>query len=484
MQKNVIFTIIFFGVLIALIYIYPAQMGVKVGSGAHETMETKVSKTETPKSTPLEADISGLLSDLYPDDGPGVSALLYKGDEVLYSGGQGLANIEHNIAIGSETVFRIGSITKQFTSAGIMLLNEEGKLEIDDPITKFFPDYPMNGHIITVRHLLTHTSGIKSYTSMENFMDVVKDDMTVEEMIDHFKNEPMDFAPGEKYLYNNSGYFMLGAIIEHLSGQTYEDFIEGRIFTPLGMEASYYGNFNKIIPNRATGYGMDDTGLINSNYMSMSLPYAAGSLISTVGDLMKWNRALFSGAVVAEASLVQMITPFTLNDGEISNYGFGLGIRTFKGQPMITHSGGIPGFITNGAYLPESDMYVTVLGNTGFQSRGYESNKMLALALGDPYPEVTPISVEGSILEKYVGTYASDAGLSFSVSLAGEDLALSMNDGDAANLIAVSNTTFYMKNSFVHFAFTESEAGDAALTFYQDDEGGEGMLANLTKGEE
>ncbi|MGY8985836.1 MAG: serine hydrolase domain-containing protein [Sphingomonadales bacterium] len=438
----------------------------------------------------IDGAINEVLSEIYPEDGPGVGAILYKGDEILYRGGHGLSNLELHIPNKAETVFRLGSISKQFTAAGIMLLKEEGKLEIDDPITKFLPTYPTNGHVITIRNLLTHTSGIKNYTAMQEFQNIVGQEMTVDEMVDFFKNEPINFVPGEKYSYSNSGYFLLGVIIEKISGITYENFIQERIFTYLSLDNSYYGDFNRIINNRATGYSQGEEGLINSNYMSMSIPYAAGSLISNVDDMAKWNKALFAGKVVSQDSLREMTSPFTLNNGEISNYGFGLGIRTFKGQPMISHGGGIFGFSTNGAYLPESDIYVAILGNTDFQTRGYESAKMLAIALGDPYRKIISQNVDDSILASYSGTYNIEEssiptdispGTSLVVTYTSDALSLSYAGAPSAELISVSNSMFYMKNSFSHIEFIPLESGGFDLVFkLNESNGNKGQVAKLS----
>ena len=177
----------------------------------------------------------------------GAAILITKGDKVLYRGGAGMADLELSIPMTADHVFEIGSITKQFTAVAILMLAEAGKLDVQDEITKYLPDYPTEDHKITIHHLLNHTSGIRSYTSM-NLQGIARTDMTPAELIDFFKNEPMDFAPGERWLYNNSGYILLGYIIEKVSGQSYEDFIEQRIFKTLGMENSRYGHKGEIIP--------------------------------------------------------------------------------------------------------------------------------------------------------------------------------------------------------------------------------------------
>ena len=198
-------------------------------------------------------DAKSFLEDTYATDRPGASVIIMKDGEILHQAGYGLANVEWGIPITPDTVFRVGSVTKQFTGAAIMLLEQRGLLSVDDPIEKYLPDYPTHGHVITIEMLLNHTSGIKSYTGIDGYMDqAIRTDLTTDELIDVFRNQPMDFAPGDDWRYNNSGYVLLGAIIEEVSGQSYEAFIADNIAVPLDLNDTYYGG-PKLIPNRASG---------------------------------------------------------------------------------------------------------------------------------------------------------------------------------------------------------------------------------------
>ncbi|MEE9408490.1 MAG: serine hydrolase domain-containing protein [Polaribacter sp.] len=208
----------------------------------------------TSQAQSLESKIDNILSKQFKSNESGASALVAKDGEIIYRKAFGKANLELNVDMTSDNVFQVGSITKQFTSVSILMLLEEGKLSLEDEITKFIPDYPTSGKKITVHHLLTHTSGIKSYTSMQSFGKVMTIDESPLKFIDFFKNEPMDFDPGEKYKYNNSGYFILGYIIEKVSGLSYQKFIQQRIFDKINMNSSYYGSHSKLIKNRASGY--------------------------------------------------------------------------------------------------------------------------------------------------------------------------------------------------------------------------------------
>lgn len=296
----------------------------------------------------------------------GFSIAVARRGEVLFARGYGMADLELEVPVTAEMVFRLGSITKQFTAAAIMRLVEEGKLNLDDEFTKYLPDYPTNGHRITIRHLLTHTSGIKSYTGLgPRWLEKVRLDLTHEELVALFRDEPLDFEPGAKYLYNNSGYYLLGMIIEQLTGQSYADYLAETFFRPLGLEATSYCDDTALVKHRARGYAQGGDGLVNAAPMSMTQPFAAGALCSTALDLVRWQEALAGGAVVSEASYRAMTTPATLNDGAPVGYGFGLSLgRKLEGRPLIGHGGGIFGFVTSLSYLPDEGLTVVVLVNT------------------------------------------------------------------------------------------------------------------------
>lgn len=304
------------------------------------------------------------------------------GDDLLMAKGYGMADLENAVPAKAETVYRIGSITKQFTSAAIMQLFEEGKIGLDDSMTRYLPDFPTQGHEVTIRHLLTHTSGIQSYTGMEGWSANQVFDLTEEEQIDLFKNEPFNFAPGEEFLYNNSGYFLLGVIIGKVSGEGYRGYLKTHLFEPLGLTGSSYCDEGPLIPWRAEGYEVVDGEILNDRYLSMNLPGAAGALCSTVPDLLAWTEALTSGQVVSPASFAQMITPFTLNDGSQTGYGFGLGVGDVDGNPVVSHGGGINGFVTSLADFPAADLHVVVLSNTPGRHPGQVMQTIAGWALG------------------------------------------------------------------------------------------------------
>lgn len=260
----------------------------------------------------LSGQIDAIMATHYPADGPGSAAIVVRDGKVVYRGAHGMADLENGLPLTADSVFRLGSITKQFTGAAIMLLVEREKLSLSDPLTKYLPDYPVHDPGITVEHLLTHTSGIFNYTNIPGYIQArVRVEVTTEELIDGFKDQDPDFAPGERFNYSNSGYVLLGAVIEKVSGQSYEQFVQENIFDVLGMEHSYYGSHTRIIPNRARGYGGGPDDWSNADFISMTHPHAAGSLLSTVSDMAIWDAALYTDALLKPKSVTRMIEGFT-----------------------------------------------------------------------------------------------------------------------------------------------------------------------------
>jgi CubicO group peptidase (beta-lactamase class C family) len=443
---------------------------VTVAMTSHEA-RTQPGRLRTASPSQADSPYAKILSSAYKSDQPGAAALVAKGEDIVFLGAAGMADLELGVPLAPDMVFEIGSITKQFTSAAIMLLSEEGKLAVSDPMTKHLPSYPSYGQNITVEHLLTHTSGIVSYTGIPGYMaSKVRNDVTVQQLIDVFKDLPVEFAPGERYTYNNSGYILLGAIVEAASGMRYEDFVRKRFFEPLGMKTAYYGCSTCIIPRRASGYDSGPTGIMNQRYLSFTQPYAAGSLMMTVSDLHRWSRALFGGKVVSAASLKRMTTPYVLKNGEATSYGYGLGIGNLRGRRAIRHGGGIFGFSTDALYLPEQDLFVAVFSNNagGGIGPGMTTSKLAALALGDPFPEFTEVSVPEEVLRRYVGVYEISKDASRTVTL--RDGALFTQRTGAAPLRATpaSPTRFFYRTSLSYFDFVVEDGRVIAMVMYQD----------------
>jgi len=315
------------------------------------------------------------------------SVLVAEGGKVIYKKGFGLANREWNIPNKPDTKFRLGSITKQFTSMLILQLVEQEKIDLEGKLSDYLPYYRKDtGNRVTVHHLLTHSSGIPSYTSVPHFFeDISRDPYPVEEFVKKYCSEDLEFEPGSRFLYNNSGYFLLGAIIEAITGKTYEDALKERIFDAVGMKNSGYDRHDPIIPNRATGYSITFDGCINAPYLDMSLPYAAGSLYSTVEDLFLWDQALYTEKLLSTKMKDLLFTP------HIQGYGYGWGIRE-KSLPdseekltSISHGGGINGFNTWIERIIQGKHLIVLLNNTPRARLAQMSDAIIRILYDKPY---------------------------------------------------------------------------------------------------
>lgn len=332
------------------------------------------------QSQTLETQIDSVLLAVFKaSDEPGAVFLVAKDGEPMYRKAFGKSNIELDVNMKPENIFQIGSMTKQFTAIAIMLLVEQGKLNVNDAISKYISNYP-NGKNITIHHLLTHTSGIKDFTKMKSIMSIAKKDLTPKELVNFFKDEPVDFLPGEKFDYNNSGYVVLGYIIELVSGETYEHFVENNIFEKLGMNNSRYASDKEIVKNRA--YGYHNRGeFSNKMQISLRIPYASGSLMSNVDDMLKWQKAIKNNSLITEASKEKVFTNYTLNNGEHIKYGYGWHLKDINGIPTREHGGSIFGFKSMGVYVPSLDIYVVGFSNCDCNSQTKVTRDIAKLVL-------------------------------------------------------------------------------------------------------
>jgi D-alanyl-D-alanine carboxypeptidase len=417
----------------------------------------------------IAARIDSLAAPLFKPNEPGATIIVTRAGQTVYRKAFGMADQAAGRAMTPDTVLRLGSITKQFTATAILMLAEEGKLSVSDDITKFLPDYPTRGKHITVEHLLTHTSGIVSYTSKPTFGAVMNQDMTVAQMIATFSNDPLDFEPGTRHLYNNSGYFLLGAIIEKVSGMPYAKFVEQRIFVPLGMNQSAYEGHERSKGPRAAGHTRNKTGFEPSAPLSMALPYAAGALVSSVDDLARWDAAITSGKLLKAASYQKAFTAYTLADGKRTGYGYGWGIGKLRGMPMIAHGGGINGFSTFALRLPEQQLYVAVLTNadSGLPSAEQLALKAAAIAAGDPFPVRKEIKLDAKLLGAYQGTYKIDDKSVRTFRSENGQLVMERNGRGKTVIPAFSENGFFVENSTNYLEFQRDAKGEVnQVTLY------------------
>ncbi|HJQ66665.1 MAG TPA: serine hydrolase domain-containing protein [Gemmatimonadales bacterium] len=337
----------------------------------------------------------------------GLSIAVVRGRDTITMKGYGRADLEQEVPATAQTVYRIGSITKQFTAVAILQLMEQGKLSLDDTIQRFLPDYHAQGHHITIRHLLTHTSGIKSYTGLgPEWERRMRLDLPHDSLVAMFEDKPFDFEPGARFLYNNSGYYLLGMIIERITGQAYGRYLEQHEFRPLGLKATLYCDDRPLVAHRAAGYERDSGGFVNASPLSMTQPYSAGALCSTVGDLVAWQRALVAHRLISAASGTMMATSATLNDGSQTRYGFGLAIATLGPHRKIGHGGGINGFLTALDYYPDDSLTVVVLANSESAKPGRLAEDIARLVLAVPPDAVKDLALGAAEVSRFTGTYA------------------------------------------------------------------------------
>lgn len=385
------------------------------------------------------------------------SVLLARDGKVLLNHGYGSANLEWGVPNSPTTKFRLGSITKQFTAACILLLEERGKLKVDDPVKKYMPDAPAAWDKITIFHLLTHTSGIPSFTGFPDYSSTEAVKTTPEKLVERFRDKPLEFQPGEKWNYSNSGYVLLGYLIEKISGQKYSDFVQQNIFDPLQMKDSGYDSNTAIIPHRAEGYTAKPKGLEHAGYIDMSIPFSAGALYSTTEDLLRWEQGLFGGKILSTASLQKMTTAFK------HDYAFGLGVRDDKGHKVIEHGGGIEGFNTQLSYYPDDKLVIAVLGNLNGGAPGAITAKLASVAHGEKVvlaSERKEVKVSPNILATYVGTYELAPNFQMAITLEGDQLVSQATGQSKVPIFPESETMFFPKVVDAELEFVKNDKGE------------------------
>ncbi|MCW3119857.1 MAG: serine hydrolase [Chitinophagaceae bacterium] len=391
----------------------------------------------------LTSEFDRLLGEQFRSNETGAAVLVARKGKVIYKKAFGMANLELNMPMQEESIFKIGSITKQFTAIAILQLMEQGKLTLQDAITRFIPDYPMQGKTITIEHLLTHTSGIQDFTSIPDSVNRLAMDYTPKEMVDYFKNQPMRFAPGTKWEYSNSGYFLLGYIIEKITGNSYANYLEQNIFKPLGMTNSQYASDSRVIKNRVDGYIKSNQGFENAPYESMTHPYAAGAIQSTVEDLFKWNQAVHSYKLVKKETLDKALSRYKLTDGKETAYGYGWRLGSVYDIPSIWHGGLVSGFISMETYLPREDVFVTVFSNCQCNSPEVITSRLAALAAGKPI-EYKEISMGSADLLQYAGLYENERGQQRIISVSDNKLFMQLGRGPRTQIKPYQIDNFFV----------------------------------------
>lgn len=408
--------------------------------------------------------------------GPGLAVLVARDDTVLFKQAYGQANIELGVALTPEQTFRIGSVTKQFAAAALLKLIDEGKAKLDDPLSKYLPDYP-NANAITLAQLLNHTSGIKSYTGIAGYMhNKIRRDLSTQELIAEFKDEATDFAPGSAFRYNNSGYVLVGAVIEAISGKSWHRYLHDTILQPNNLSDILYPAEVNIVPGMVSGYSQaQGKPATQAELISMTQPHAAGALVANLDALWRWNRLLHEGSLLQPATYQQMITPSGVVAAEGGNYGFGITRGTLRGFNNLQHGGGINGFTSLLVYLPDPKITVAVLSNNENPATSFDyiSRKLAAFAAGKPYPEFKALALTPAQLNEFSGVYSKGED-NRTLSVRDGTLYSSRAGGQAFALTPQQNDYFAFNNSVTRLSAQRDASGKVVsvrLHYDGDDEG-------------
>lgn len=398
----------------------------------------------------LVKQIDKSVSDNYINYTPGCAVLITKKGEVLLEKGYGTANIELNVPMKSEMVFRIGSITKQFTAMAILQLVDKGQIALTDSIQKFIQDFHFKGKTITIENLLTHTSGIKGYEQIDTKIpNVMRIDFSPKTIIDSLDKLSLEFDPNTRYNYSNSNYFLLGYIIEQVSGKSYQQYIKENIIEPAGLTSTFYESQTELIPNRANGYSSSDGKYWNADFISMALVYSAGALRSNCSDLYKWHKALYEGKIVKKETFLKAIQPYKLVEGKQNDYGYGFFNKTENGINSIGHGGAIDGFRAIEMYYPAEDIFISLLCNSETDNFEKFFESITNLVLKNPnkssYKEV---KISETILDSYIGSFKFQEDTTQFIKIYKKEGRLygELSNGSGSNmaLLAQSETFFYL----------------------------------------
>jgi len=379
------------------------------------TPDAKPAAASAP-ADPVASSIDAVMAAVYPPDKPGAAIIVVKDGRVVLRKAYGMANLELGVPIRPEHVFALASLSKQFTAAAILKLAEEGRLSVDDDITKFLPTYPTHGARITIEHLLTHTSGLSGLSETSDLRAVAaQESQLIDVLGDWVKDLPPDSAPGERWAYSNWGYSLLGSIVEQASGMSYAAYVEQRLLAPAGMTHTFFGDRRRVIPMRAPGYELQGDQVVNIPQMRsrLFLPGGAASLVSTVDDLARWDEALRNGRMLTPSSLDRMFAAYRLKDGSLTNYGYGWDLGSYAGRRVQEHAGGTTGFVSYMVRMPDDRVFVAILSNRSFATPPLQAtaHRIAAIALGTPVPEPPAVALTETQLDAIAGTYrGSDVG--------------------------------------------------------------------------
>jgi CubicO group peptidase (beta-lactamase class C family) len=416
-----------------------------------------------------------LLNQNYPASGPGAAILVARGDMVLFRGARGLADIETGQPLRPDSVFRIASVTKQFAAAGLLTLVEAGKVDLDAPLSEILPDLG-GAASVTVRQLLNHTAGLKDYTGTPGYGEQLERDLSTAQLIDLFEEAAPDFQPGESWAYSNSGYVLVGAVIEAVTGLPWHVYLNRALFQPLGMTQTGYALNPDLQAQEVTGYSHDGRAVAPMHPMSMTQPHAAGALVSTVDDLLRWNRALHEGSVLNDETYARMVTPSAQSLAAGTGYSMGFYNERVRQDRVLRHGGAIFGFSSSLAYAPEADITVVVLENDDATLQEENSNtvmrRLTAMALGNPYPEAKPVPVDAATLGSAEGAYRFADGTVRILRVADGALTVQRGGSLPAVLTPIAADDFLYEDGFTRLTLDRDNLGVVkAIRFFPKGDG-------------
>jgi CubicO group peptidase (beta-lactamase class C family) len=384
------------------------------------------------------------------------TVLVMKDGQAVLNKGYGMANFEWAIPNTPDTKFRLGSITKQFTAMAILELERQGKLQVTDPVCTYVDPCPEKWKPITIHNLLTHTSGIPNFTSFPEYDKTKRTESPPAKTLERFRDKPLDFEPGEKFSYSNSGYVLLGFIIEKVTGGKYEDFLQKNIFGPLSMNDTGYDHGETVMLHRASGYAREGKTLKNAPFLDMSIPHAAGSLYSTTSDLAKWDAALTAGKLIPKESMEKYFTPFK------ATYAYGWDVQTRDGHKVMSHGGGIDGFATMIVRIPDERLLVVTLSNVVPSEAGKLANELVKLA-EDKAVELPKgrheIMLSDKVIAPYVGEYTLSATFVLTVTQEGNRLFTQATGQPKVEVFPEDETNFFLKVVDAQITFQKDASG-------------------------
>jgi CubicO group peptidase (beta-lactamase class C family) len=425
---------------------------VSQGLGQATTTATAPPPEEAGSSgAPSFPGMDALMAEYFTDDAPGAAVRVTQGNKVVYERAMGMADLATQQPLTLEHQFRIGSITKQFTAVGILQLAVAGKLKLSDEIQQYV-NFPKKEQPITIEHLLSHTSGIRNFTDLPTYTpEAYAQDVSLTSIISQFADLPLEFAPGSLWNYSNSGYILLTAILEKASGQKWEDYAKEHLFAPAGMTQTSASSDKKPLPKEATGYAEAEKGWQPAHPISLTWPLGAGNIRTTVGDLVKWNTAVFAGKLLAPKQLARATQPYRLTDGSTVPYGYGWALQNVQRSPTVEHGGGIDGFVSSAIYLPQEELYVVVLANRE-SNIGQLAAKLAALALGKPYGGV-PVQLDANAVAEYAGVYVNDKGVERYITTEGGSLHSQRQGSERFDLYCIGQDQFIYSGELTSLTF-------------------------------